>query len=91
MNPYALWALAPQASASANFATSARGELYEYTKNEGIQRGVRPRMAGPDSLSMRAQFLGLPGAGFAVAIRARMRFSASALQYLQSSRMKTEV
>ncbi len=47
MNPYALWALAPQASASANFATSARGELYKYTKEgkltgpwEGLQLGA---------------------------------------------------
>ncbi len=41
MNPYALWALAPQASASANFATSARGEPYKYSKGGGVyaQRG----------------------------------------------------
>jgi hypothetical protein len=32
LNPYALWALAPQASASANFATSAGGQPHEYIK-----------------------------------------------------------
>src|ERR1019366_3806966 len=32
LNPYALWAPAPQAGASANFATSAIGEPYEYNK-----------------------------------------------------------
>ena len=32
LNPYAFWAPAPQAGASANFATSALGEPYEYNK-----------------------------------------------------------
>ena len=32
MNPYALWAPAPQAGASANFATPAQDGLYEYSK-----------------------------------------------------------
>jgi hypothetical protein len=32
-------ALAPQASASANFATSARGELYKYSKIRQVEEG----------------------------------------------------
>ena len=39
MNPYALWAPAPQAGASANFATPARGELYKYSKIRQVEEG----------------------------------------------------
>ena len=92
MNPYALWALAPQASASANFATPARCELNEYIKAHDLER----RPAGSDSFSFRFIDLRVHWDGCACCaapalIFPRRRFSASSLQYLQFSRIKTEV
>ena len=93
LNPYALWAPAPQAGASANFATSARGELDEYTKGEGTDGAGAERLRIESKPVQRAGCAsGWRAAGcWAASIRARSLFSASALKYLQSSRIKTEV
>jgi hypothetical protein len=95
LEPLCLAALAPQASASANFATSARGEPIKYSKTEAWKgcSASRSERSSSGLLNLRSGSAGSPSLRFGVValIFARMRSSASALQYSQSRWIKTEL